>query len=339
MSLWFHVAEVSRPYRHFGRRCFDFAIRRGPVFLLRRKLRAAPRAQRPLSGQITGLGVTTYNRLEFLRTCIASLQETDWGGALHRVIVDDGSTEAGYAEFLGECGKTGITILRNGANCGVAVTKNRALRHMLDAKCEHLFLLEDDIVFKSNAVLREYIDLAEASGVQHLNFALHGLLNRRGERIVRHNGVPVLAYPNVTGAFSYFSRELLETIGLMDEAFLNALEHVDFTYRAAVAGYTLPFWQFADHPLNSFLLAEQPNALDLSVIRSGDGRARFHQACALWERKHGWSLLDQAVTEPPKLSQLFLELRRLSSAARDAGSSGSTMRVTSKRCVMEKRCD
>ncbi len=254
---------------------------------IRRKWRLLPVTDGDGVTAKAGLAVSTYNRLVYLKRCIASLEVVGWGGARCKVIVDDGSTAEGYEAFLLECERRGIFVLRNEQNRGVAATKNRALRFMLEQGCEELFLMEDDIVMKSPATLAQYLGLARESGLEHLNFALHGDKNWRRERLYRKGAKRILYYPEVTGAFSYYSRRLIEKIGYMDEEYPNALEHVDFTYRAAAAGLTLPFWYFADHPLNSELLEEQPQALEMSVIRQGDWVKRFEMAKEYWLRKHG----------------------------------------------------
>lgn len=234
-----------------------------------------------------GLAVTTYNRLSYLKRCIESLEMARWGDAAVRVVVDDGSNEDGYDVFLKGLQDSGVSVIRNGVNKGVAATKNIALNFMLEQGVEHLFLLEDDILVRSAAVLQQYLAYARVHDLQHLNFALHGDKNRGRENFFERPGSAVLYYPDLTGAFSYYSRTLLKAVGLMDENYPNALEHVDFTYRAAQAGYTLPFWYFADHPLNQELLEEQPEAISSSVTRSEGWRTRFEEAKNYWIKKHG----------------------------------------------------
>jgi GT2 family glycosyltransferase len=235
----------------------------------------------------SGLAVITYERLDYLKRCVESLNQHDWGHACARLIVDDGSTQAGYADFLEECRARGILVMRNERNSGVAVTKNKALRGLMECGCEHLFLMEDDILMKSDQTLRHYITFAREIKLQHLNFALHGELNLGQEMFYRKDGRWILCYPDLTGAFSYYTREVVGKIGYMDEEFHNALEHVEHTYRIALGGYTLPFWYFADHPLNREFFEEQPEALATSVIRQGDWQDKVAKAKEHWISKHG----------------------------------------------------
>jgi hypothetical protein len=46
--------------------------------------------------------------------------------------------------------------------------------------------------------------------------------------------------------FTYFHSSILKEVGLLDEEFYNAWEHVEHTYRIIKAGKYTPFWWFAD---------------------------------------------------------------------------------------------
>jgi glycosyltransferase involved in cell wall biosynthesis len=255
---------------------------------LRQQLRSSSPPPTPVSKHgHTGLAVITYNRIDCLKVCIASIETHRWGNAQVRVIVDDGSTQAGYEEFLASCQQRGITIIRHSQNQGVAHTKNDALRFLMEAGCDHLFLIEDDILLKSETTLAHYIDWGERTGLQHLNFALHGETNRNREFMIQRHGQWILCYPTTLGAFSYYTRLAIERVGYFDHHFHNAFEHIDHTYRMTVAELTLPFGQFADHPLNVDLLEEQHQAVQNSVIRQGDWLRLVDQAKVYWVSKHG----------------------------------------------------
>jgi len=49
------------------------------------------------------------------------------------------------------------------------------------------------------------------------------------------------------GGFVYFTKKCLEMAGLFDELhYINAVEHIDHTYRIIRMGMYTPFWRFAD---------------------------------------------------------------------------------------------
>ncbi len=212
-----------------------------------------------------GLAVVTYNRVEYLQQCIESLELNNWGGATSKFVIDDGSKQdvLDYLDTLPD----DVIVIKKDSNKGVGDSKNAAFKLMMLDKCEHLFVMEDDIVMKNDKTCLFYIEYAKRYGLHHLNYALHGPLNiERGW--LNDRGVKV--YPDCVGAFSYYTRECIERVGYMDKVFKNAWEHVEHTYRIAQEGLTTPFWEFADCIMNKKLLAEIPGSLENSSIRRTD---------------------------------------------------------------------
>jgi glycosyltransferase involved in cell wall biosynthesis len=224
---------------------------------------------------LVGLGLITYNRLDYLKQCLESLEKNNFGGADYVIIVDDGSTD-GTRQFIQDYKRKGVYYLCKIKNSGVANSKNEALKRMMDYGCEHMFLMEDDILMKHPQTCHEYIKWAEKWGLQHMNFALHGTMNvdskftywETDDEKGTTKGITV--YPNCVGAFSYYTREVIEVIGYMDENLKNAWEHVWHTLLISEMDYTTPFWFFADHPASHLLLQEIPGSIDNSSIRPRD---------------------------------------------------------------------
>ncbi len=231
-----------------------------------------------------GLCIVTYNRLLYLKQVIRSLEEHNWGGANIKGIIDDGSTQEGYKEYLQELRQKGYMVLVNDKNSGVARTKNRALNYMMNTDCEHLFIMEDDILMKNNKTCIHYIAYGMLKKIKHLNFGKHGEHNNNGMHF--YNGV--FCYPNIVGAFSYYHKDTIKKIGYFDENFLNAFEHVEHTYRAGLYGFTTPFWHFSDLPNSTDLLQEIPNSINNSVIRPrNDWQLNIKNAKEYWIKKYG----------------------------------------------------
>ena len=112
-----------------------------------------------------GIGVITCNRNNFLKNCIKSIKK-DWYHEL--VIINDGEIP------LQDSSKN---IVNNERNLGVGKTKNKALQHLLDNKCEHIFIVEDDVIFKEN-IFEKYIEASKKTKVKHFNYCLHGHDNK-----------------------------------------------------------------------------------------------------------------------------------------------------------------
>jgi len=89
--------------------------------------------------------------------------------------------------------------------------------------------------------------------------------------------------------FSFFTREVLERVGLIDEQFYNAWEHVDHTYRIIKAGFHPPFWWFADLANSHKLLTEAPGAIDNSSIanKSEQWAKNVYGGREIYLKKHG----------------------------------------------------
>ena len=53
-------------------------------------------------------------------------------------------------------------------------------------------------------------------------------------------------YANLHGGFVYFTKKCIQYCGLFDERYINAVEHIDHTYRIIQMGFYTPFWSFGD---------------------------------------------------------------------------------------------
>ena len=236
-----------------------------------------------------GLGVITCDRPAGLKKALISLP---WERLERVVVVNDGAPVS--SEILREAGRGRAELLQNESNLGVGKSKNRALRHLLQAGMDHLFLMEDDIFVKDGRVFEQYVEAARITGIQHLNFSQHGPKNKSSDGIpdpvttVQYGPVRIALHRHCVGAFSYYSRSCLETAGLMDEDFYNGGEHLEHTYRILRAGFHPPFWFFADVDRSEELLGDEPWAVTQSLIASRADQAELvRRSDALFQAKHG----------------------------------------------------
>lgn len=77
---------------------------------------------------------------------------------------------------------THAKIIQHDKNYSVAKSKNDALKYLLGKGCNHIFLIEDDVLIKSENVFEKYIYASEISGIKHFNYALQGPNNRKQKR-------------------------------------------------------------------------------------------------------------------------------------------------------------
>lgn len=232
-----------------------------------------------------GLAVITYNRLDYLKQCVEALDKNNWGGASFRMIVRDSGDSDEMQEYLKQQEKKGVWVAWH-PNQGVAVTKNVALRTMLNKGCDQLFLIEDDILMQKPNTCVKYMGYAMAHGLHHMNFGKHGPANAPKEH-GRYYG-RVWTYLHCVGAFSYYTKEVIDKVGFIDENFINAWEHVEHSYRISLTGMTTPMWYFADLPDSEQYLREIPNSIANSSIRPRpDWQKNIEEGKKYWIKKHG----------------------------------------------------
>lgn len=209
-----------------------------------------------------GLGIITCNRQSFFEQCITSAPQLDY-----LVVVNDGipypqtSIPSKVSDYI-----------QHKKNMGIAKSKNDALKLMMENKCRHLFLIEDDIYFKDKSTINKYIEISKVSGLGHLNYGYHGPVNKDASgnpvyrKIVRYNSSAEIVFNyKLTGAFAYYRDDVVKNVGFMDEKYKNVLEHVDYTYRIIKAGYHPPFFWFADLANSTNYLSEADPELKWSL--------------------------------------------------------------------------
>jgi GT2 family glycosyltransferase len=213
-----------------------------------------------------GIGLITCDRYNFLEKSLSSIfknTERISTNDIHIVVVDDTDKtpqEVAYSKVKDILEKNFtsskldlFTFIKTEGKEGVGASKNKALKDMIGAGCEHIFLMEDDVEIVDPSVFDVYIKTSKITGVKHLNFALHGNHNKDlyGNFITRRvinypDNTKLSLFPNILGAFSYYHIDTLNECGVMDEQFYNALEHVDHTYQIIKKGFHPPFRWFAD---------------------------------------------------------------------------------------------
>jgi GT2 family glycosyltransferase len=212
------------------------------------------------------LGVVTYNRPHMAITCLNAVKThlVDTGVVERVFVYDDHSTPDNRAVLDGWASvNPWAEMIFAEENRGVGYGKNRLLTRMLYAGARWLFLAEDDVMPLSAQAVTGYIHAGYACNFSHLAFHGHGTGNSTptGER------GDVTFWPAAVGAWCMYSRRLIQQVGMMDEGFHNAWEHVEHTLRCRRFGLDVAMWRFPDATGSEKWLVEQPGALVQSVIR------------------------------------------------------------------------
>jgi hypothetical protein len=205
-----------------------------------------------------GIGIITHNRKESYRRLIDSIKTCD---IIDYVItVKDGNIEYNDAEpnvicnemiFNDNKPKALYKYFQNNEQKSIAYNKNLALKELMSFSCDHIFIIEDDILIKNVGVFKEYIDTAKAFNLEHLNFcrAFDSKIPNNYQQpflSVQNNNKQIEIFRKLNGCFSYFSLNALKKVGLYDEKYINVIEHCEHTYRMSLFGFYTPFYSFAD---------------------------------------------------------------------------------------------
>ena len=272
-----------------------------------------------------GVGIITCNRPEYLRNLLNSL--TQCGVTIDElVVVNDGNPITNFNLSQG-------TWIDNETNIGVGKSKNKALRYLVEKNCNYIFLIEDDMLILDQTVFKQYIEASKISGIQHFNFGpgspfnrkqtiknfdLHNrhLLDEESESnpklIIDYKDVQIALYQHCCGMFSFFTKNVLEEVGYIDENYTNAWEHVDHTYTIIKAGYHPPFWWFADLANSQQLIASQKNAINNSTTaKNTDTWLRnVHINAEKYNKKHGHYPAQALDTPQDKVVEILKRLKQ-----------------------------
>jgi hypothetical protein len=234
------------------------------------------------------VGIVTANRKDFFKKCYESVKKAN--NVDYIAVVNDGNDEIDVEKE--------DFYIKNNKNLGVGKSKNLLFKKALESKIafEHIFIIEDDIIIKNPNVFNEYIKARKITGIQHFCFGYHGPANKNGisggkpcpRYIIDYGDVKIAINMHSVGAFCYYSREVLEKVGLIDENFINAFEHVEHSYRIAKAEYTTPYWNWADLANSVDLLDEIECSENSSTIRPRkDWKENIQKAALYFKEKHG----------------------------------------------------
>jgi glycosyltransferase involved in cell wall biosynthesis len=188
------------------------------------------------------LAITTYNRLDFLTSCISSWDKTKSTDVKWElVIADDGSNDGtiNYIKNLNiqDCQ---ITLIKNN-RLGIHQQMNTILKTIEKIDFDFCFKIDDDITFLKPGWDFLYYNQAIKTGYHHLIFC-----ERKWEQN-QHFKTPVTnnqlksytSLINTHGFFYTLTKETIKKIGYFDvnNFGFRGMGHIDYTARACRSGY------------------------------------------------------------------------------------------------------
>lgn len=196
--------------------------------------------------------IPNYNGMQFLKACLSSLSQE--GHKFDTIVVDNGSTD-GSVSYIKEHFRT-VTVIQSEKNEGFPAAVNKGVKA---AKTPYVLLLNNDtrvekdfvrnlesaldkrknffgiqakmLMAKSPELMDDAGDLYSALGWA---FALG-----KGKREENYTSFYRVFAPCAGAAI--YRKDILEQIGLFDEAHFAYLEDIDVAYRARILGYKSGF--------------------------------------------------------------------------------------------------
>lgn len=264
--------------------------------------------------------IVNYEVRDLLRGCLRSIERSKVGFPFEVWVVDNGSSDGAAAMIRSEFP---WVILRENRNVGFSGGNNRALREILANATQrglprYVLLLNPDTELPPNA-LAEMVDFMNARSqvgaagpklvrrdgsvdpachrsfptpaVSFYHFVGLGRLFPWSRRFGRYNLTyldpdTVAEVDSVVGAFMLVRGELLQSVGLLDEAFFMYGEDLDWALRIKRAGWPILY----NGGVTVYHLKRAS-----SQQRSTQSLIAFYQAMLIFFRKHyaaqtGWPL-------------------------------------------------
>lgn len=193
----------------------------------------------------------TYNKLEqATKSFLNSLYEFTDENCFDFFVVDNASTD-GTVDYLKDFAQKhkNISFIFNDENLGYSKGNNIGLKKALEGDYEYFVLVNNDILFTPNWLentlkgfeLDKQLGMLSPRNNEKCKLTPNNYLSEYKRYLARFK--KPLKYV-VTPFFScvVIKREVIEKIGLMDEAFTPAFyEDNDYSFRAMYAGYSLAY--------------------------------------------------------------------------------------------------
>jgi GT2 family glycosyltransferase len=200
-----------------------------------------------------GVIIVAYNRAQVLRACLSSIMKSEYPNYVV-IVVDNASTDDTYNTVKSQF--PSVVLVRSDKNLGYTGGNNLGIKYALQRKgCDSFLILNEDTVVPPN-LLTELVDVMDKNpkiGLVNptiLDFETqHYVCNSYGKyNFYLGVGYKSLLNKNkpqtidlLRGTCFLIKKQVVESIGLMDEDFFLYFDEADLSYRITKAGYVMVF--------------------------------------------------------------------------------------------------
>lgn len=253
-----------------------------------------------------GIGITTYNSEDYFETLYNSLPLSK----IDELVVVNGGNP--YKKSYS------ADWIQHNKNRFPSICRNDCVTFLLNKNCEHIFLIEDDMIIKKEDIFHAYIKASKISGLKYFSFASMsekaGAPHQRTPRLsVGYSPeISISFYENMCNEFTYHHKSCFLQTGLYDSK-MRDLFDADRVYRETLYNKNVaPFWWFADLTNADDYIMNNPNAVSrLQDTNRPDGsRADFiHNTLKYFQDKHGIPINNIPVKSPNEVVEFLKQLK------------------------------
>lgn len=208
-----------------------------------------------------GLVTVLYNGQEVLGGFFESLSKQTYQNTI-LYVVDNSPDDIALneAKKLAKYYNISTELINNRANLGVAKGNNQGIEKALDAECDYVLLLNNDIEFDENtigAMVAYAEEKNESIVVPKIYYHGSRILWMAGGHISKFKGISphrgdgeedrgqydAIEYIEYAPTcFMLIKKEVFQTVGMMDECYFVYYDDTDFVWRANGEGYKIVYY-------------------------------------------------------------------------------------------------
>lgn len=231
--------------------------------------------------------VPTFNRLPYLKKCLASLLTLDFSN-FEIIAVNDGSTD-GTKEFLDNFKNERVRVIHNSQNQGPSQSRNNGIKTV---KGEFVAFTDDDCAVDKNwlnELAKSFTDEQTGFVIGQTFYVREGYKGYFPERLVQNIGAKWPMGCNIA-----YRKRIFEQLGGFDPSFLTN-EDTEMAIRAVAGGFAY------NRALNAIVYHQAMDWTVKSLLRSASNASM----CVLLKKKYPFHYLCFG---PPVKCKIFFNI-------------------------------